>query len=154
MWGWWTRPCDCKMVNRNWNGVLSVLNFTSVSEWYLFTPRYSWNTAKGGVTSQSINQSINKSSKYVLISHLSLLLCCVLLCYIHPLVMCMQILILNVCIYLCTTVMHWVMRIKNFESLLKITNSIIIKYLYDVKRNLVLLSFSKFLGIRLLISSK
>jgi len=42
-----------------------------------------------------------------------------LLCYIQPLVVCVQILILNVCIYLCTTVMHSVMRIKNFESLLK-----------------------------------
>ena len=39
-----------------------------------------------------------------------------LLCYIHHLVMCMQILILNVCIYLCTIVMHWFMRILNLES--------------------------------------
>ena len=39
-----------------------------------------------------------------------------LLCYIHPLVMCVQIFILNVCIYLCTIVMHWFMRIKNLES--------------------------------------
>jgi hypothetical protein len=39
-----------------------------------------------------------------------------LLCYIHHLVMCMQLLILNVCIYLCTIVMHWFMRIKNLES--------------------------------------
>ena len=39
-----------------------------------------------------------------------------LLCYIHPLVMCVQILILNVCIYLCIIVMHWFMRIKNLES--------------------------------------
>ena len=34
-----------------------------------------------------------------------------LLCYVHPLAMCVQILILNVCIYLCTIVMHWFMRI-------------------------------------------
>ena len=39
-----------------------------------------------------------------------------LLCYIHPLVMYVHILILNVCIYLCTIVMHWFMRIKNLES--------------------------------------
>ena len=39
-----------------------------------------------------------------------------LLCYIHHLVMCMQLLILNVCIYLCTIVMHWFMSIKNLES--------------------------------------
>jgi hypothetical protein len=38
-----------------------------------------------------------------------------LLCYIHHLVMCMQILILNDCIYLCTIVMHWFMRIKNLD---------------------------------------
>ena len=37
-------------------------------------------------------------------------------CPISHLVMCMQILILNVCIYLCTIVMHWFMRIKNLES--------------------------------------
>ena len=38
-----------------------------------------------------------------------------LLCYIHPLVMCVQILILHVCIYLCTIVMHWFMRIQNLD---------------------------------------
>ena len=32
-------------------------------------------------------------------------------------ILCMQILILNVCIYLCTIVMHWFMRIKNLEIL-------------------------------------
>jgi hypothetical protein len=47
----------------------------------------------------------------LLVSHLSLVV--FLLCYIHPLVMCVQILILNVCIYLCTIVMHWFMTIKN-----------------------------------------
>jgi len=31
-------------------------------------------------------------------------------------VMCVHILILNVCIYLGTIVMHWFMRIKNLES--------------------------------------
>ena len=39
-----------------------------------------------------------------------------LLCYIHPLVMCVQVLILNVCIYLCTIAMHWFMRTQNLES--------------------------------------
>jgi hypothetical protein len=40
-----------------------------------------------------------------------------LLCYIHRLVMCVQILILNVCIYLYTIVMDWFMRIKNLGGL-------------------------------------
>ena len=31
--------------------------------------------------------------------------------------MCVQILILNVCIYLCTIVMPWFMRIKNIDHL-------------------------------------
>ena len=54
--------------------------------------------------------------------------------------MCMQILILNVCIYLCTIVMHWFMRIKNLDlavgvNAIKITGDYLVPYMVPYLMN-------------------